>query len=121
MDFTNDEGGFAPASISVCIERMRPDEVRGAIRAEVFAGNYPYGGFDYYNSLVYKFPFSIRFPDHSGYDATRPDNPADMPDGYATAHFVYDQPYGDAWPWDDITDPSIREQLYERYAPYNGI
>lgn len=121
MDFTNGAGDFATASISVCVERMRPDEVRGAIRAEVFARNFPYGGFDFYNSLVYRFPFSVRFPDHAGFDATRPDEPADLPEGYAAAHYVYEQSYAEAWPWDDITDPSIREQLYERYSPYNGI
>ena len=103
--------------MTVCFERVRPDEVRGTVRAEVF--NYPYEIVNYYPSLVYRFPFDIDYPDHSGFDATLPDEPADQPDGYTTAHFIYDQPYDDAWPWDDITDPSIREQLYDRYAPYN--
>lgn len=121
IDFANEAGSFTRASVTVCIERLRPDEIRGAVRAEVFERNFPYGAIGYYNSLVYRFPFSIRLADHAGFDATLPDDPADMPEGYATAHFVYEQPYDDAWPWDDITDPSIREQLYERYTPYNGL
>lgn len=121
IDYANETGSFARATVTVCIERMRPDEVSGAVRAEVTARNYPYGVVNFYSSLVYRFPFSIRFPDHAGFDSTRPDSPADMPEGYATAHYLYDQPYDEAWPWDDITDPSVREQLYDRYSPYNGL
>ena len=115
MDWTNHGGRFYEALVTVCFERVRPDEVRGSVRAEV-----PLSGVNYYDSLVYRFPFDVMYPDHSGFDSTQPDVPADQPDGYTTAHFVYDQPYDGAWPWDDITDPSIREQVYERYAPYNA-
>lgn len=31
------------------------------------------------------------------------------------------QSYDAAWPWDDITDPSIREQIQARYTPYNAL
>jgi hypothetical protein len=58
--------------------------------------------------------------DHSGLDtAVGGERPA-APDGFTTAHFVYERPYADAWPWDDITDPAIREAVYERYEPYNA-
>lgn len=120
IDWSNDRSIRVPAMVSTCIERMRPDEVRGAVRVEVTADVYPYDIVYYYESLVYRFPFTVSLPDHAGFDASQPDVPADQPLEYATAHYTYEQPYDDAWPWDDITDPSIREQLYERYTPYNA-
>lgn len=121
MDWATDGSLDGLASLTVCVERMRPDEVRGAVRAEVAAARYPYGVINYYDSLVYRFPFAVQLPDHAGFDASQPDSPADKPEGYDTAHFVYEQPFDEAWPWDDITDPSIREQIQDRYTPYNGI
>lgn len=118
LDWDNGGMGRTPVEVTVCIERMRPDELRGTVRAEVF--DYPYAYVNYYPSLVYRYPFYIRYPDRSGFDSTRPDSPADKPEGYDHAHILYDQPYEGAWPWDDITDASIREQLYERYTPYNA-
>ena len=120
IDWDNGVYDYVPTTITVCIERLRPDEVRGAVRVEVTALNYPYNPVYYYDTLVYRFPFDIRYPDHAGFDATQPDVPADQPLGYTTAHYTYEQSYDAAWPWDDITDPSVREQVYERYTPYNA-
>ena len=83
LDWDNGALSRVPAEVTVCFERVRPDEVRGTVRAEVF--DYPYGFVNYYPSLVYRYPFDITYPERSGFDATLPDAPADMPDGYATA------------------------------------
>lgn len=120
VDWENDgTAERAPASVTVCLERVRPDEVRGVVRVEVTAGDYPYIAVSYYDSVVFRFPFDVLLPERSGEDLSRPATPEDRPEGFDVAHFLYDQPYDEAWPWDDIRDPSIREQLYERYRPYN--
>lgn len=116
-DWSND-GTLVSATVTVCIARMRPDELRGALRAEIAWGTYPYN-FQFYDSLVFRFPFEVHFEDHAGFDLNQADIPEDKPLGYVIAHYLYDQPYDEAWPWDDVTDPTIREQVYERYTPYN--
>lgn len=121
IDWSNDGSLRAIASVTVCIEQMRPDGVRGAVRAAVAAKNYPYVSTPVSDTFVYRFPFDILLSDHAGYDATRPDSPADKPEGFDTAHYTYEQSYDAAWPWDDITDPSIREQIQARYTPYNAL
>lgn len=120
MDWSNGDVEPIEAAVSVCLERVRPDGLRGVVRVEVTQRNYPWDRISFYDSIVLRFPFDVLVPDHAGFDARYLDVPADLPDGYPSAHFVYELPYGDAWPWDDITDPSIREQLYERYTPYNA-
>lgn len=115
-----DDGTLTSAAVTVCIQRLRPDEIQGVVRAEVTPANYPFGTVSSTRSLVFRFPFDVLLPDHAGFDSTQPDRPADQPLGYTTGHFTYDQPYDDAWPWEDITDPSIREQVYDRYTPYNA-
>lgn len=105
-------------SASACLERMRPDGIRGVVRIELPV---PFGDTPvyYYDTIVFRFPFQVRLADHAGFDTTRPDT-GTAPDGYATAHFLYDIPYEDAWPWDSITDPAVRAQVQERYTPYNA-
>lgn len=121
LDWANDgTPRFAVASVTACLERVRPDEVRGVVRAEVTERNFPYGAIDYYDSLVYRFPFVVHPPEHGGLDLTLPDEPADEPEGFDAAHFLYERPYEEAWPWDEISDPSIRAQVMERYSPYNA-
>lgn len=108
-------------SVTTCISRLRPDEVRGVVRVELAAdATSIWINTALYPSVVYRFPFSVLLADHAGFDASAPDRRPDRPDAYDTAHFVYERPYADAWPWDDITDPAIREAVYERYEPYNA-
>lgn len=104
--------------VTVCVERMRPDEIRGVVRVSGSVTDYTYD--DYYDILdtVLRFPFSVQLDDHAGFDTTLPDT-GTAPPGYSTAHFEYDVPYDDAWPWDQITDKKVRQELHDRYTPYN--
>lgn len=117
--WSDGETGTASA-VTACLERVRPDEVRGVVRVESFWSETqePFH-YQFYDSLVRRFPFDVRFADHAGFDTTRPDAPEARPEGYSTAHFVYDVPYADAWPWASITDPTIRGRLFDEFTPYN--
>lgn len=106
-------------STTVCFSRLRPDEVSGAVWTEVPLPSTFYTMEGWYPSMYFVYPFSVRFPAHAGFDRRLPDT-GDPPPGFSAAHIFYDVDYDDAWPWDEITDPSVKRRVYERYSPYNG-
>jgi hypothetical protein len=76
-------------TLTVCIARVRPDEVSGAVRIELAPDQADsYLDTRYYPTLIHRFPFRVRLDDHAGYDTTAPDRPPDRPDGYPTARFL---------------------------------
>ena len=104
--------------VETCIERLRPDEVRGYVavwwvveESGVRGTTVPW--------FYLAFPFTTRFPAHGGVDLRQPQDEALEPEGFTNAHIEYAVDYEAAWPWDDITDPWIRAQVEERYRPYN--
>lgn len=105
--------------VETCIERLRPDEVRGHV-AVTWVRDNPYMSRENLEWFQVTFPFTTRFPAHGGVDLRQPQDEALEPDGFTNAHVEYAVDYEAAWPWDDITDPWIRAQVEERYRPYNA-
>jgi hypothetical protein len=71
-----------------------------------------------YDSYLLEFPFEAVVPERGGID-TRVAGTGDAPDGFVFVHYEYELDYDVAWPWEEITDPWVAEQVRERYRPYN--
>lgn len=100
----------APASGRACFSRIRPDQFRGLWIAEID----PYFMPDYWSGprvVVYR--FDVRFEHHAAFTVDELSNQV-----FPVYHVYYDSvPYEDAWPWDDITDPAVRQALFRDYTP----
>ena len=116
-----DDGTRMCAAVTVCLERVRPDVIRGVVRAESSQDEWKGGRmyYYYYPSVVYRFPFEIHLDEHAGFDTTQPEA-GSAPAGFATARYLYDIPYEEAWPWEEIEDASVAQDLHDRYTPYNA-
>lgn len=109
--------GSHNADISVCLSRVRPDEVIGYVRWNLWGVQVARGpDWPDWRSIVWRQKFTVRFPEAPS--ATRPTPPATFEDPPAPPWFDYGAVgYDAAWPWDAITDPTLREHLRERYRP----
>ena len=102
----------------VCIERLRPDELTEYIIWEVPGGGYE-GKLDWDPAWA---PFQVVVPFHVYLPYVVSDGTTWSPETEAwRLGVVYDAEspaaYDEAWPWDLITDPSIRDVVYDRYRP----
>lgn len=121
-----------PAISLTCISRLRPDQIRGT------SWNWPLGpeegGWAYPEDQGWiAIDFEINFPPHSGLRADQWDAlPSDLRHEVSQGPLYYYTPaepdtaqgycgdgdYDSAWPWEDITDPFVRDIVYERYHPW---
>ncbi len=102
------------------ISRLYPGEIAGFVYFDVPADA---AGWDH-AAAVYYMPFDILLPAHSGVDVAVTQNRgcADgMTDMQCRVRYDYIAvDYDDAWPWDEITDPTIRDRVYALYTPLPG-
>lgn len=94
-----------------CLSRVRPDEMSGV--AYIDFRREPRDD----RPEAYILPFHFRFPDHGGrYSCATPSKPDEVKD----RHYEYtpSTDYDEFWPWEEITDDDVRQQVYERYTPY---
>lgn len=109
----------SPADTRVCISRFRPDQLRGVVYVDMRDGYVPHS--DWYASVTITVPFEFTFVPHSAFYGYG-DRPWDKkPEGTDDFYIQYgDLTYDEAWPWDEITDPAVRDALYEMYTPWNN-
>lgn len=127
---SNDVGSIE-AWVHTCYSRVRPDQIRGTVWAQPVpwrAGGH--AGFQDWGWIVVD--FEVNFPPRAGlrwdqWDEVLPI----LPDGFFEHPYIgYREPeesdascgnadYDSAWPWEDITDPMIRNIVYERYRPWS--
>lgn len=95
-----------------CLSRVRPDNLAGTVWL-IFSKEYQ-DLLGLPEALV--LGFDVLLPDHGGVDVVAEEVPAEI----AAVHYTYmpATDYDAFWPWDDITDPDIRQQVYDRYLPY---
>lgn len=124
---TNVDAGGDPANLhgQACVARARPDEVSGVVYHQFFESFDPVGIY-WYSTIDMWSSFRAVLPDHAGVLVADPAAfPAaalleTLPDDIRAFHWEYDAvSYDDAWPWDEITDPAIRQAVYDRYLPVN--
>jgi hypothetical protein len=98
-----------------CLSRVRPDMIEGVLLLR------PYDiGWNYYRDTQIRISFSVTFADHAHVDDDEPTDAYTEPEGADIAHFAYNEiDYDEAWPWELITDKSIRDAVYDRYTPWN--
>lgn len=105
---------------AACLSRLRPDEVSGVIDLVVHRANEPLDGvLQFYEQITARVPFDYRFQPHAGmYYPVEDECTLDTSewDGVIS----YTGSYDDSWPWSDITDPEVRDLLYETYTPCNS-
>lgn len=117
--------------VHICYSRVRPDQIRGTVWAQPVP--WAAGGSAWYSEWGWVVvDFEVDFPPRAGmrwdqYDEVLPILP---PDFYEHPYFGYQSPeetesscgdadYDSAWPWEDITDPLIRDIVYQRYRPWS--
>jgi hypothetical protein len=109
------------ATTELCISRMRPDQLSGVL--EIYPRLWHWGTADYlsfYHDFRVRIPFTFMFGDHSAELTDEPTDSFVEPEGADRVSYGYfGLTYDEAWPWDDITDPTIRDAVYERYTPWN--
>jgi hypothetical protein len=92
--------------------------IEGLVRIEKLTG-VPYKSVWYF-PVVILLPFSISFVDHSSLDyALDTDSDLYPPPAGAEEVWYHIAGYDTSWPWDEITDPAIKDAVYERYKPWN--
>lgn len=117
--------------VHTCYSRVRPDQIRGTVWAQPVpwrAGGH--AGYQDWGWIVVD--FEVNFPPRAGLRADQwydvlPILPEDFFRhpwvGYltpeATDSSCGNADYDSAWPWEDITDPMIRNIVYERYRPWS--
>jgi hypothetical protein len=75
---------------------------------------------DIEDGLTFWLPFDVRFPDRAGYDGTEEGNGLEDSSTGIKEYRYYGPTYEEAWPWDEIEDPAIRDAIYDRYNPASG-
>lgn len=104
-------------SADVCLQSVRPDGIRGRVLMTGLPGS-PMETVSY-ERAVFVVEFDVRFEDHSGYEngvtAVAPPSGGEQKSRIFYNYISYDE----AWPWDEITDDAIRQQVYDRYTPWN--
>ena len=108
---TNDGGAD---DVLLCLSRVRPDEMAGVI----YVYYHSTLSWLHYDQAVVEYPFEAVF--NGGFDSTYELSTPPTDDFWHNA-FGYGEgaSYDDVWDWDAITDPEIRDIIYERYKPYN--
>lgn len=118
---SNTDGDLTEANVSAtaCLSRVRPDSLVGVVEMR---GDPAAFGLDdeHYDEVVFRVHLDVVFADHTGYDNDEDAVEADAPEGFQYAYYDYSTSYEDAWPWDEISDGQIREDVYSRYTPYNA-
>lgn len=110
------DGSPPTVSATACLSRVRPDELVGAIEMRGDAVALGLGS-EYYDEVVFRVPFDVAFADHAGFDDDG--QMISMPEDVHAAYYDYYIPFAEAWPWDEIEDDAIRDELMRRYSPYN--
>ena len=94
-----------------CIERNRPDELIGYVDWVIpLNPPYPYdpvyseADWQYDHPLILRVKFDAKNDDYCGEDP-----PFDF--------WLGSDDYDTGWPWEDITDPAVREALHDAYVP----
>lgn len=101
----------SPAVGHACFSRVRPDEFRGLWVVEVDPEYM--GGCWWTGPRVVVYRVHVLLPLHAAFTVENFDY-----DTFSTLHLYDDTaPYDASWPWDDITDPSVRAALYRDYTP----
>lgn len=118
---THETYGNYAVDVHLCLSRVRPDEIRGTMQVYQHDLWFDPWGRPYH--LAYE--FLAQFDDHGGDsefgdpDCSNPSISGTTVDGTAL-YYYHDVLYDDAWPWAEITDPDIREAVYQRYYPCAG-
>jgi hypothetical protein len=113
--FINDLGHYDNMAGMGCLSRVRPDMITGFVTFTIEDSFYDHPS-PWYPAVSIVLPFSVTFVDHEELDS--PTDGYERPAGAELVTYeVYD--YDATWPWDEITDPAIREAVYERYKPWN--
>lgn len=100
-----------PVPLEVCISIFRPDRIKGIAYMDISEAEGNKTGFDY----VYAGIDQVLAP-HAAYyhyESWKLLDEEQAP--YAFQY--YDLSYDEHWPWDDITDPAIRQVLHDTYTP----
>lgn len=108
-------GPRANVDAAICLDRVRPDEVRGSYRFDLERGRSPVPVWQYRKLTIWA-PFVVRFDGAGGEEL--PGSAAPLEDGRSHRVWRYvGVSYSDAWPWDQITDPAVRASVYALYEP----
>lgn len=109
--------------VEFCFSSVRPDLLRGVLYVTYLTGaGTQILHYDHYPRFHVQFPFEAPFPDHGAWDASTIARVAPPPPSFDDDHYigyVGGITYDNAWDWDAITDPTIRDAVYDRYTPYN--
>lgn len=111
---TPSEGWRDVRPYGVCISRFRPDHIRGWAWFDLTAE--PLGSFDSWLFVR----IDLVLAEHAAQYATEYVYPQLTPEQSALMFYYSDWQgitYDNAWPWDEITDPDLRQQLYDLYTP----
>lgn len=107
---------------SACVSRVRPDRISWVLdlrpRDNRHSSSDAVHG--WYRDFTLRVRYDTSLADHAGclidlddaYGCVAPEGTSQI--GY------YQVSYDDAWPWDSITDPDIRDAVYNRYTPWNS-
>ena len=107
-----------PVGLSICLSQVRPDLVEGIFTIE-FMGD-EYLPIQEYPALYFEYEFRYLVSPHDAWDFDAPhfageECPTELGHGW----WGYNSNYDTAWPWEDITDPFIRQAVYDMYYPCN--
>lgn len=117
---SNTDGDLTEANVSAtaCLSRVRPDALVGVVEMRGDPAVFGLDG-EHYSEIVFRVHLDVVFEDHTGYDEDAAAG-ADAPAGFQYAYYDYSTQYEDAWPWAEISDGQIRDDVYSRYTPYNA-
>jgi hypothetical protein len=78
-------------------------------------------GHAYSEAVLIQYPFDELLADHCGLDEATGGG-GGLPEDCTSNRMITYGPgasYDEMWNWDAITDPEIRDLVYERYTPFN--
>lgn len=106
--------------VRLCVSSIRPDRVAWTLEVQPQSPADRGGPYNsWYRGLSLRVHYQVEFSDHAGCIIDAADPYGCVPD-FGESQIGYDDiSYDDAWPWDEITDPDIRDAVYERYTPWN--
>lgn len=108
--------------VDICISAARPDMLAGVLTV-AFAGD-EFVRIQDYPLAYFEYPFLYLVTPHYSWDQDGPSEPGPDCPGIeapedASSWWGYFSNYDTAWPWDDITDPFVRQAVYDMYYPCN--
>ena len=101
--------------LAYCLSRVRPDELRGVFYITYLSGALPH---DYYEDALVQYPFELPFQGSFDYNYALPTPPTDDFFEHVVGYNGTIN-YDSAWDWAAITDPDVRDAVYDQYRPYN--